>query len=1098
MNRVVWILGVILIAACNDTSDIATGERAVHAFELIDASESGIDFANNVENQENFNILTYRNYYNGAGVAIGDVNNDGLNDIYFTANMGPNKLYLNKGGFEFEDITEKAGVQGTKYWSTGVSMADVNADGLLDIYVCNSGDIEGENKENELFINNGDMTFTEMAADYGLNNLGYSTHATFFDYDLDGDLDCFVLNNSYKDPDRIALYARLRDRPDELGGDKLYRNNGDNTFSDVTLDAGIFTSQIGFGLGVSVGDINADMWPDIYISNDFWERDYLYINQQDGTFKEDLPARMGYTSVSSMGSDIADIDNDGDLDIFSTDMLPPNNYRLKAATRFTEYHLEDYRFRSNYHYQLLQNCLQVNNGNAKFRETAFMSGVAATDWSWGALIFDFDNDGMKDIFVSNGLYHDITDLDFIDFIADQDSVKKIVQAKGRYDFRDFLPFLPHNERSNYAFVNKGDLQFENEATLLGLDQKSYSNGSAYGDLDNDGDYDLVVNNVNMDAFVYQNQANEETDNHYIKIKLKGSENNKWGVGSHVYVHTPEQSLNAHCMPARGFESSVDPDIILGLGNSTTIDSIRIIWPDHSTQVVSSPGVDTTITLNYADAVASNWQAQAIETERTFTEVADEIFDAVPAHTENLYNDFDHERLMPHMMSRQGPAIVSGDVNGDGKDDMIVLGAADDPDKLLINTGEGFRFSEQPAFIRDAPSESVCGALFDMDGDGDNDLMIGVGGNEYAKGFPSFTARCYNNDGQGNFTIRNSSIPIIVGQIGCITPCDFDKDGDMDLFVGGNSVPGVYGLTPRSFMYRNDGNGLWTDISTEQTGPIGMVTDATWSDIDGDGWEDLIVVGEWLPITVFGNDGANLTLRYKVEGSEGWWTSIESGDLDGDGDEDFVAGNWGTNMKFQPTADRPLRVYVNDFDDNQRPECIIEWYPPEDDKAYPFASKMDITAQMPHLKKQILKYHDYAEKQIGDLFPPEKLQTALVYQATNMQTSIFKVENGALAMKAMSRDAQMSPVFGISIADLDNDGIADIYLGGNFYGLKPEVGRHDSNLGGYFKGVGDGDFQFVTATESGIETKGEVRDAAYVNNTLIIARNNLPVQAFQLN
>ena len=534
MNRVVWTLAVILIAAaCNESSEVASPELSAVAFDLIESSESGIDFTNNVENQENFNILTYRNYYNGAGVAIGDINNDGLNDIYFTANMGPNKLYLNKGDLTFEDITEQAGVQGTKYWSTGVSMADVNADGLLDIYVCNSGDIEGENKENELFINNGDLTFSERAAEYGLNNLGYSTHATFFDYDLDGDLDCFVLNNSYKDPERIALYARLRDRPDELGGDKLYRNDGNNRFTDVTIDAGIFTSQIGFGLGVSVGDLNADGWPDIYISNDFWERDYLYINQQDGTFKEDLPDRMGYTSVSSMGSDIADIDNDGDLDVFSTDMLPPDNYRLKAATRFTEYHLEDYKFRSNYHYQLLQNCLQVNDGDAKFQETAFISGVAATDWSWGALIFDFDNDGLKDIFVSNGLYHDITDRDFIDFIGDQDSVRKIVEAKGRYDFRDFLPFLPNNQRSNYAFVNNGDLSFTNSAEQLNLAQKSYSNGAAYGDLDNDGDYDLVVNNVNMEAFVYRNNSTENSDNHFIKVTLEGSSQNKAGIGAHV-------------------------------------------------------------------------------------------------------------------------------------------------------------------------------------------------------------------------------------------------------------------------------------------------------------------------------------------------------------------------------------------------------------------------------------------------------------------------------------------------------------------------------------------------------------------------------------
>ena len=551
------------------------------------------------------------------------------------------------------------------------------------------------------------------------------------------------------------------------------------------------------------------------------------------------------------------------------------------------------------------------------------------------------------------------------------------------------------------------------------------------------------------------------------------------------------------MPARGFESSVDPNLIIGIGAQSSIDSIRVVWPDHRTQLLTDVLIDTTMVLRYADASGSMpYDGRSAQT--VFTEVTNDLFDTVPAHRENLYNDFDHERLMPHMMSRQGPGMVAGDVNGDGMEDIILLGAADDPDKLLLREGDGFVQTDQPAFTQDAYSESVCGALFDMDADGDLDLMIGVGGNEYAKGFPSFTARCYTNDGNGRFSTRNSAIPIIVGQVGCIAPCDFDRDGDMDVFVGGNSVPGVYGLTPRSFMYRNDGNGLWTDITTEHTGPLGMVTDATWSDVDGDGWEDLIIVGEWLPVTMLKNDGANLTQGAAIPGSNGWWTSIEAGDLDGDGDEDFVLGNWGANMKFQPTEERPLRVYVNDFDDNQKPECIIEWYPPEDDKAYPFASKMDITAQMPHLKKQILKYHDYAGKQIGDLFPQEKLQTAIVYEATNMHTSYLWNNNGELTLESMPRDAQMSPVFGISVADLDGDEITDIYLGGNFYGLKPEVGRHDANHGGYFKGQGNGSFEFISPNSSGIQTTGEIRAAAFIDNTLIVARNNNPVQAFQLN
>jgi enediyne biosynthesis protein E4 len=584
VNGSIFILIVLALVACDKRSVDNPGVQDGKLFARLSKTRTGIDFKNEISNQQNFNILTFRNYYNGGGVGIGDVNNDGLNDIYFTANMAPNKLYINKGNFQFEDVTVKAGVAGTRYWSTGVCMADVNSDGLLDIYVCNSGDLAGENRENELFINNGDGTFSERAKEFGLNDNGYSTHASFFDYDLDGDLDCFVLNNSYTDPQRITKLSGSRNNYGSPGGDRLYRNDN-NRFVDITPGSGIYSGDIDFGLGVSVSDVNGDRYPDIYVSNDFWERDYLYVNNKNGTFSEKLPDSFSYISANSMGSDIADLNNDGHNDIFSTDMLPASNYRMKAALMIEEYYLEDIKWRNSYFFQYIQNALQINNGDGTFKETAFYSGMAATDWSWGALIFDMDNDGKKDVFVSNGIYHDITDLDFVDFISDKDEIRKVIEKKGRSDFRDFLEYLPENKQKNFAFLNHGNLRFQNAADSLGFGDESFSNGSAFGDLDNDGDYDLVVNNVNMESFIYENKNEEK---HYIKVKLRGPKSNRFGIGAQVKLYYPGGQQVMESYLARGFQSSVDGDLIFGLGNATKVDSLVIVWPDLSLQSVNEP------------------------------------------------------------------------------------------------------------------------------------------------------------------------------------------------------------------------------------------------------------------------------------------------------------------------------------------------------------------------------------------------------------------------------------------------------------------------------------------------------------------------------
>ena len=1087
--RLLMLIFVFFSSCEKDQGD--DDQQSDRMFALLSHERTGIDFINEIENQQDFNILTFRNYYNGGGVGIGDINNDGLNDVFFTANMGPNKLYLNKGNFQFEDVSEKAGISGSKYWSTGVSIADINADGYLDIYVCNSGDMKNGSRENELFINNGDGTFSEKGREYGLNDSGYTTHAAFFDYDLDGDLDCFVLNNSYTDPQRIASVSRERNNFGSPGGDRLYRNDG-NKFVDVTKTSGIYSGDIDFGLGISVGDVNGDRFPDMYVSNDFWERDYLYINNRDGTFSEKLTDNFSYISANSMGSDIADLNNDGYNDIFSTDMLPSSNYRMKSALMIEEYYLEDIKWRNSYFYQYIQNALQINNGDGTFKEIGFYSGVAATDWSWGSLIFDMDNDGNKDIFVSNGIYHDITDLDFVDFISSQEEVKKVVEAKGRSDFRDFVEYLPHNKQMNFAFVNQGNLKFENRASTIGFQDESYSNGSAYGDLDNDGDYDLVINNVNMEAFVYENKIE---NNNYLKIKLKGPEQNPNGIGTQIKVFTADQQQVMESYTARGFQSSVDSDLIFGLGKNKTIDSLVVIWPDLEIQIIAGKeiAINSTVTMTYNK---SGTDFKIIPSGTALFEADAKQFSPLPLHVENAYLDYDHERLIPHASSTEGPKIVKGDVNGDGAEDFILLGAAGQADQLFIDKKGVYRKVEQSYFESDKNFESVCGTLFDADNDGDLDFVAGSGGNEYQKGFPNFMSRFYLNDGKGNFIKEVTKGPVFGGQVSCIEPYDFDKDGDADLFVGGAGIPGSYGLTPRSFLLRNEGKNVWTDITTQDTGPIGMVKDAVWSDINGDNLTDLIVVGEWMPIKIFIQENKNLKLGSVIPSSNGWWNTIEGADLDGDGDEDFVLGNWGENMKLQASTAKPLNLYVNDFDNNGRNECILEWQFGTDEKPFPFASKKDLTAQLPMLKKNSLKYQEYATKQVKDILTKEMLDKSLKLTTNTLKTSVLMKVGSNLELRDLPLEAQLSPVYAIEILDVDQDEKLDLVLGGNFYKLKPEIGRLDGFDGGYFKGNGDGTFAFVSALNSGLKISGEVRDISTLGNLLIFARNNQSIISFK--
>jgi enediyne biosynthesis protein E4 len=1105
MKRLCVYLIILFLLSCN--SQDRREERSGSLFSLLDNRQTGLDFTNELTDKEDANIFLHRNFYNGGGVAIGDINNDGWNDVFLTSSQGDNKLYLNKGKvngvatWQFEDITEKAGVKGAKYWSNGVTMADVNADGWLDIYVCNGGDAKGQHNGNELFINQHDGTFKESAAAYNLVDGGLSTHTVFFDYDLDGDLDCYVLNNSFKPIESFDFSKNLRDNIDNLGGDRLYRNDRMH-FTNVTQEAGIYSSDIGFGLGVSVVDINQDGYPDLYVSNDFFEKDYLYINQRNGKFKEEIESALGHISLSSMGADIGDINNDGNYDIFTTEMLPEDDKRYKLITSFESYDLFKIKQKEGYHNQYMQNCLQVNNGDGSFSELAFYAGIAATDWSWGALLFDMDNDGWKDIFVCNGIFKDLTNQDYIDFLSTEDNLRKISEAK-KFDPKEFIDKMSSTPVSNYAFSNNRNLTFSNKAAEFGLDRPSFSNGAAYGDLDNDGDNDLVVNNVNMPLFVYRNNA-EKLDNHFIDIRLAGDSLNRFAIGSTLHLFIGNTSLVHYHQPDHGFQSSIPPSgITIGIGKQTRIDSVQVIWPDGRYATYKDLAMDTTYQFSYAEGNRKynfNYPASL----HLLEDVSARIFDSIPSHTENEVTDYNRERLMLQTPSTANPYLAAGDINNDRLTDFYYGNAGGTTAKIYMQSTDGtFRQYIPVDFEKQSSTENAGAAFADFDKDGDQDLVVTHGGNQWDQGSESLFPGFFENNGKGELKLNGDKQIKVAVNASVVAVNDFDKDGDPDIFIGGRSVPGNYGSFPPSYLLQNDGTGHFTDISSTIFGnnAPGMVTDAAWADLDKNGFDDLVIAGQWMGIQIYKNANGRFTKDAVLEKYKGWWNCVKIADIDGDGNPDIMGGNLGLNSKFKASFLEPLLIYIKDFDDNGTKESILACFK-TDHKKYVFHQRRDLADQMPSFKKKFLKYSDYAGVEFADIFPESAIRGAEVHEINTLESTVF-MNRGSMQFEALPLPypAQISLVNTILCHDIDHDGRNELILAGNFTDFKPELGTLDASYGQVFK-FNHNKFEYLPPRQTGLHLTGQVRSSLAIANKngktyLLFGRNNAGMMVYQV-
>ena len=1090
-----WLL--LLLAACTRTP------QPPPLFELLSPRATGVTFVNQVPEQDTaLNIINFLNYYNGGGVAVGDVDGDGLPDLYFTSNVGPNRLYRNLGNYRFEDVTERAGVADPDGWKTGVTMADVNGDGRLDIYVSAMSYLTMHG-HNVLYINNGDGTFTDRTKEYGLDFAGYSTQAVFFDYDGDGDLDMYLLNYSTH-AERGPSTHPQREPRHPRSGDRLFRNDGGH-FVDVSERAHIYGGVEGYGLGVVATDVNLDGCPDLYVANDFQENDFLYINNCDGTFTESIARAVGHTSHASMGVDAADYNNDGRPDVMVLDMLPEREDVLKTSANADPWPIEHMKEQAGYYPQYARNTLQLNRGvvggTVRFSEIGYLAGVHATDWSWAPLFADLDNDGNKDLFVTNGIYRRPNDLDYV--AAVRDSAVQAALASGISSglLRRLTHLMPHVPIANYAFRNNGNLTFTNMAQPWGLAQPGFSNGAVYADLNNSGALDLVVNNLNAPAAIYRNHARELNGNSYLTVVLRGAGANTAGIGAKVIVKQHGTTQLLEQMPTRGFQSSVDPRLHFGLGTSNEIDSLIVIWPDRRFQVLTHVAADRAIALSQQDATALTPSPQPLAP--VFADVTDRI-GVDFKHRENSFYDYNRQPLIPHVLSREGPALAVADVNGDGLDDFYVGGAKWQAGELFIQQRDGtFRRSTQPAFQADSLAEDVAATFFDTNGDGYPDLYVVSGGNEFWAGHPALQDRLYINDGKGNFHRDAEALPRLSETGSCVAVGDWNGDGHPDLFVGRRVVAGQYGVAPRSYLLENDGTGHFHDVTLEQAPALaqaGMVTAATWTDYDHDGRLDLIVVGEWMPVRVFHNENGRLvdrTAQAGLGGSEGWWNSLAAVDLNGDGRADLVLGNLGLNSYLRASPTEPARLYVHDFGHNGALEQILTFY--KHGVSYPLAGRDELVRLIPQLRSRYPSYADFGASRVDDIFPAAELKQATVLEARVFASSVaWNNGDGTFTLRPLPVEAQFAPVYASLAADFDGDGRTDLLLAGNVYDVQPVLGRYDASYGLLLSGTGDGRFAAVDAEQSGLMIDGQVRHLGLVKRAdgsrlIVVARNDGKLQ-----
>lgn len=1104
MNRLYRVLPMLLVLQpflyCADRNTAETTKNTL--FTAISPDSSGIRFKNTVAEDESVNPIVYQYAYNGGGVAVGDVNNDGLEDVFFTSNQQGSTLYLNQGQLRFNDISQEAGIRGHKGWQTGAAMADVNGDGLLDIYLCYSGNVSGKLRQNQLFINkgvnNGIPRFADEAAEFHVNDSAFSTSAAFFDYDHDDDLDMVLVNHSplnFRNLDDTRIQKLLR-TTDSLTGFKLYRNEQGIRFTEVTKVSGIRNTRLSYGLGVSVSDLNGDGWPDIYLSNDFIAPDYIYINNRDGTFTDRLAGMVSQTSEFSMGNDVADINNDGLMDIITTDMMPPDNYRQKMLFSDDNYELFDMRKRNGLHAQYMRNMLHLNNGDGTFSEIARLAGVSQTDWSWSPLFADFDGDGWKDLFVTNGFVHDYTNMDFEKYMMD-----KIRAKAGRVNKQDLLELvkqMPSSELTDVAYRNDSGFTFSKANAEWGIDKPSNSNGAAYADLDNDGDPELIINTINDYARLYRNNSVETGEHQFLSIQLKNAGSNKLGVGAKVYAYSGELRQLQEIQPYRGFQSSVTQRALFGLEKNRRFDSVKVVWPGDSVQVVTNVTTGKPMQIN-KQQLSQHSLGKPVPLPKLFGQAQGVIS---YRHAENVVNDFKRQPLMTTALSYRGPCMAKADVNGDGRDDLFFGGASGSAGEIFIQK-DGLKFSRtnQQALVHDSLGEDVDAVFLDADNDGDKDLYVCSGGyDDFMPGDVALRDRLYFNDGSGTMSARNSGPPLPASSSACVAAGDLNGDGKIDLFVGGAFVPGRYPETTTSRILINSGKGVFTEAppSFSNINNIGSVNDAVIADMNGDGKQDLVTAGEWQPIRVWINNGKRLvdsTTRYFEEPFNGWWKSLQVQDINNDGKPDIVAGNMGLNSPWRADKNKPVTLCYDDFDDNGSIDPIVCYF--NGDTAYPFVSRDELLTQIPELRSKFTSYNSFANASIENLFSPERLKRARVLKAWYMASAIFLSRTGGTYDAAsLPLQAQFVPVYASAVLDVDGDGNKDVLFAGGETVSKIKMGMSNSVCGVVMKSNGRGKFTALPAAEAGLAFCSDIRAMQIIgDNLLLVGSNNGPAKNF---